>query len=486
MPRNNSSRIPPPVRLKPLPKFPPQRLSLPRSPRILHLNPRDIDVRTAPMIQVHVLDFLPLRLVHPLEDPEDYWEQHKQDIRVNERSGLEGCQCSPTLDQRQEYVGPEPEPGIVRVQPGAVGEIFDATSLDGPGATEADVDEGDCAPDEEGRHARQIDDVGVGIGGSGGDVHHGQRAKEVGEDDGGSGDAALVGLAKDGGGFAVLRHKEHCTATDVDGGVDGGQACDENEGVDEMDTTIPAGVLDGDTHWRLEGARGLRELRRVGGAREPEEESAAHVDEEDAPEDLADRERHGDGRVLGLCRSNSDGLAASVKGSAENEDGCDAAEAVRECAWVMPVPETEGFCLSLQPSRRIDDGEDEVGDQARELDKREPELSLPKSLHPEQLEAEEEEPEEQEVAPQWDLVTPEVEYGADGIVLVCQHGGPNDKIIPADCGAEGPVDKAVRELGECTTAGIQCRHLAQRLHDAEGDEADDAKADQQRRRTSLV
>ncbi|KFY72245.1 hypothetical protein V499_07598 [Pseudogymnoascus sp. VKM F-103] len=438
------------------------------------------------MIQVHILDLLPLRLVHPLKDPENDREQHEQDIRIHECASREWRQRSPTLNQCEEDVRAEPKPGVVRVQPRPVGEVFDAASLDGPSATEADVDKGDCAPDQKGRHARQIDDVAVGRGGAGGDIHHGQRTEEVGEDNGGGGDAALVSLAQDSGGFAVLRHKEHGTAAYVDRGVDGGQTRDKDEGIDEMDATVPAGVLDGDTHGRLEGARRLGELRRVGGTREPEEEGAAHVDEENAPEDLADRERHGDGRVLGLCRGHGDGLAAGIESCAEDEDGCDAAEAVRECARVVPVPEAEGLRLPLQPSRRIDDGEDEVRDQARQLDQREPELRLSKGLHAEQLESEEEEPEEQEVAPQRDLVAPEVEDGADGIVLVRQHRGPNDKIVPADRGAEGPVDKAVREFGECAPAGIQRCHLAEGLHDAERDDADDAKADQQRRRASLV
>ncbi|KFX86506.1 hypothetical protein O988_09536, partial [Pseudogymnoascus sp. VKM F-3808] len=190
-------------------------------------------------------------------------------------------------------------------------------------------------------------------------------------------------------------------------------------------------------------------------------ENCGELAGQDTPENLADRERHGDRGVLGLCRGNGDGLAAGIEGGAEDEDGRDTAET-------------------------IDNREDKVGDEASELNKREPELSLSEGLDAEQLEAEEEEPEEQEVAPERDLVAPEVEDGADGIVLVGQHRSPNDEVVPADCGAKSAVDKAVREFGECATTGIQCRHLSQGLHDAERDETDDAKANQQRRRASLM
>ncbi|KFY22408.1 hypothetical protein V491_02811 [Pseudogymnoascus sp. VKM F-3775] len=135
---------------------------------------------------------------------------------------------------------------------------------------------------------------------------------------------------------------------------------------------------------------------------------------------------------------------------------------------------------------RANDRENEVRDQTRELDQREPELSFSKGLHTEQLESEEEEPEEQEIAPQRDLVTPEVEDGADGIVFVRQHRSPDNEVVPANCGPEGAIDKAICEFGECAAAGIQRRHLAQGLHNAECNDTNDPKANQQRRRASLM
>lgn len=50
-----------------------------------------------------------------------------------------------------------------------------------------------------------------------------------------------------------------------------------------------AGVLDRDGHGGLQGFAfgGVHELGVVGWADEAEEEGAAHVDEDDAPEDLA-------------------------------------------------------------------------------------------------------------------------------------------------------------------------------------------------------
>lgn len=85
-----------------------------------------------------------------------------------------------------------------------------------------------------------------------------------------------------------------------------------------------------------------REIGGVRGAGQTEEEGAAHVDDDDADEDLADGVRDGNTRVFGLGGGYGDGFDTCVEGGAEDEDRGDAAEAIGEGAGVVPVLESNG------------------------------------------------------------------------------------------------------------------------------------------------
>jgi hypothetical protein len=211
-----------------------------------------------------------------------------------------------------------------------------------PGSAEAEVRQADGAPDQEGRHAGQVDDVAVGLAGAGADVHHAEGTEQVGQQDGGDGHAALVGPAEELGRLFVLGHEQDGPAADVNGAVDGAEAGDEDEGIDEVDAALPAGVLDGNGHGAAQStARAANEAFSVGRAGQTKEEGAAHVDDDDADEDLADGKRDGMARIARLGGGYSDGLDTGVEGTAEDKDGGDATEAICESAGLAPIPETE-------------------------------------------------------------------------------------------------------------------------------------------------
>ena len=94
-------------------------------------------------------------------------------------------------------------------------------------------------------------------------------------------------------------------------------------------------------------------------------------------------------------------------------------------------------------------------------------------------------PQYEKVAIEGYLVAPEYEDAGHGVVLVCEHATPNQPVIPADGDAKCFVHESIGQIGECSTGWVEGRHFPKRLHDAECDDTDDAKADQQRCRTAI-
>lgn len=277
-------------------------------------------------------------------------EQRQENVRVHKITGIERRQCGPSLNKRQKDVGSQTEVGVVGVQEGLEREFARAMTLNLPSRPETDVGERDGAPDKEGRDTGEVDDVAVGLTGTGADVHHAESATGVGKDNGRNGHAATISPSQELGGFAVLGHVEEGPAADVDGAVYGTEAGDEDEGVDEMHAACPPGVLNGNGHGTLEGpAPSANEAFCIGRTGQSEEEGASHVDEQDAPEYLTDRAGNGYAGVLGLGSSNGDGFHPGVKGTAEHKDGGNAAEPIHERPRVVPIVEAEGW-VALDPS----------------------------------------------------------------------------------------------------------------------------------------
>lgn len=322
----------------------PLNRQLPLNP--LHILPILLQIPPLPSLQIDLMHLPQLRLINNLVHKINHRKQRQQDIRIDEIPRIKRRQRRPPLHKRQKHIGDQPKPRVIRKPRRPEGQFLGRTALRLPSSPEADVDEADGPPDDEGGHPAEVDDVPVGLGRTGADVHHAEGAAQVGEDDGGDGDTALVGPPQKPGGFSVLRHEEDGAAADVDGAVNRAETGDEDEGVDEVDTVLEASILQRNRHGALERTPGtfIDVLECVGGAGQAEEEGAAHVDDDDADKDLADGEGHGFAWVLGLGGGYGDGLDARVEGAAEDEDRGDALEAVYEGAGVVPVVEAEGWC----------------------------------------------------------------------------------------------------------------------------------------------
>lgn len=162
-----------------------------------------------------------------------------------------------------------------------------------------------------------------------------------------------------------------------------------------MDAAVPACFAKSDGHGALKSfGVTANEVTRVGRASDAEEEGRAHVDEDDAPENLTNSLRNSNTRVSGLSCGDSNGLYTGIEGGAEDEDGGDAAEVVTvERTWVVPVTEAKGFILADEATGGVNDGEDEVGGKTEKFCKGEPELCLAEGFDTEHLESEEYSPE---------------------------------------------------------------------------------------------
>lgn len=148
----------------------------------------------------------------------------------------------------------------------------------------------------------------------------------------------------------------------------------------------------------------------------------------------------------------------------------------------MPVSESYG--IAIHPATRIHDTKQEVCSQPNQLNERQPKFRLPKTLHAQHLKRQKRKPEDQKVAPLRHLVAPEDQNRGNNIILVRQHCRPYNKIVPADSGAESGIDEAVAQFGEGARGWVQSGEFAEGLHDAEGDDADKAEADEQRSRAA--
>ena len=116
-----------------------------------------------------------------------------------------------------------------------------------------------------------------------------------------------------------------------------------------MYTALPACILNSDGHGRLQRLAGAAdEARSIQRAGESEEEGRTHVDEDDAPEDLADSERNCSPGVPSLCSCDCHGLASSIERGAKDKDLSHTAKAVGEGAWVVPVAKAQGVLLTLE------------------------------------------------------------------------------------------------------------------------------------------
>lgn len=429
-------------------------------------------------------DVAPVPLADTIYDPKER-EQNVSDDKIR---SVEWRQGSPALENGQDDVGCEAEVRNVRVKHSLEGELGRAATLSRPTPAEPEMDEADGCPDKESTDAGEIHDIPVSLGRTGGHVHHGDGADGVGDKDSPDRHTTAVDPAEDLGRLARLRHVENSPGADIDGRINGRQAGDQDEGVDKVHAPLPASILNSDGHWALQHLciRAGQALS-VGGAGESVEEGAAHVDEDDTIEDLPNslgNRRPGVSRFSG---GYSDRFDAGVEGGAEDEDGSDTPEAVAiEGAWVAPVPEANGVCLSNEAPGGIHNGEHEVRCQTNELEEGEPEFGLTKSSDAKQLESHEDTPEDEEPAPKGHFRYPVCHDAAENVVLIGEDCCPDDDVVPANSNGKWAIDEAFSQRDEGASTRKDGGDFTEGLHYGEGNNADNTEADDEGSRATIV
>lgn len=111
-----------------------------------------------------------------------------------------------------------------------------------------------------------------------------------------------------------------------------------------MDTPLPSGILNGDCHGAFQRTTSaVDKTISIRWTCEPVEEGGSKVDEDDAPEGLANGQRDSYARVLGLGGGHSDGFDTGIEGATEDEDLCNASKPIYERTRVMPVTKPNSF-----------------------------------------------------------------------------------------------------------------------------------------------
>lgn len=312
-----------------------------------------------------------------------------------------------------------------------------------PGGAEPDVGERYGAPDQEGRDATQIDNVGICRCSSCRNVHHRQGATRIGKQDGRDRHPAPVCPTQKLGGHLALGHKQDGPAGNVDARVDGTQACDKDESIDEVHTALPSSILYRHRHWATQGSIFAAD-ESVGVPRtcQAKEYGAAHIHKDDSPKDLSNRQGDRSARVLGLRRGDCDRLHSGIECAAKDKDGCDALEPIRKGTRVMPVARSQSG-RTWNAASHIHQRKDKVCHQTDKLEKRKPELGFTEGFNSEQLESSESRlfrscfcqwplrtrfsglempdttyPKYEKISPDRNLRTPQIEYTAYDIILV--------------------------------------------------------------------
>lgn len=108
-----------------------------------------LDVKISPPAapQVNLVETPVPRFEGELVAKVDDGEHDQQDVRVHKPARVEGGERRPPLNQGEDGVGDEPEPRVEWVPDGPEGQLARGVALDCPGLAEADVREGDGAPD---------------------------------------------------------------------------------------------------------------------------------------------------------------------------------------------------------------------------------------------------------------------------------------------------------------------------------------------------
>ena len=247
----------------------------------------------------------------------------------------------------------------------------------------------------------------------------------------------------------------------------------ENDGVHEAGRPQYTGTIE-DQREGTDRDVLLRGVEQVGvgvGDEEADNGDRPDVEQQDSPEDRADRSGNCCLGVLGLAGGGADELGALEGVAGYQEHQQDPLAAVHEGGLVdRPVA---GARRLAQDSNDHDHTEYEEDDHGHDLDGREPELALTVGPRGQGVDAEQDEQEQAGPHDRGHVRQPVLHHQCGRHQLGRHCDRPVEPVVPADGEPEGRRDEARAVLAERPGHRQVGCHLAQRLHNEPHHEADD-------------
>ncbi len=206
----------------------------------------------------------------------------------------------------------------------------------------------------------------------------------------------------------------------------------------------------------------------------------------DTPENLLDRTGEGFGRVLRLSSRQTDQLGAGESKGCSDEDRADTLEAVADGTRIIPetgAPVFAEVAVGRSASEDADEGDDHEDDDSGQLETAGPEFLLSVSEHAEDVDQNDEEKENGNPDTNVDVHAPIADCETGDDEFKRQDNGPLEDVVPTHGETPRRIDEPGRISIETAGNGIHDGKLAQRIHDVEDHETDDAEIDDERSRT---
>ena len=342
-------------------------------------------------------------------------------------------------------------------------------------ATEAVVADGNAQPDDELRHAGQIQQPDIdGLRA----VERGKQAQagdQRAADQGHQRHAVLGQPGEDARRIALGRHVVEHARGRIHAGVAGRQHRGQDHRIHHRGRRQQARVLE---HQRERahgdiGHIGAQQLRIGIGNQKADDDNRQHIEQQDAPEHLTNRARHVLARILGFARRHAHQLRA-LEGIG-NDHGH--AHKGREIAdeWRIargPVLEARYMAVADDAEQNQHAG-DQKGHHGQHLDQREPVLGLGKTARGKRVQPHHQQQEQAAPDDAWHIGKPVGHDQLRGHQVHRHHHGPAEPEVPAQRKAEAAIHIA-RGIGrEGTGHRHEGSQLAQAGHDVVHHDADE-------------
>ena len=287
--------------------------------------------------------------------------------------------------------------------------------------------------------------------------------------------------------MAVLGQCVQVTGTDVQEGISGRGGRRQDDRVDDGRQGLDVRSVHSNDPWRLGGAfrtRGerLQQVCIVVWDQQPHGEGAEDVEEQDTPEDTADRLGDIASGIFGLTRGHCHGFHATISESGIDHDGPPAEESTFSSggnvlvhrARVPPILETQSV-LSWHAADVNDQGQDQQADQRDDLDRCKDELGFSVDGDSKDVQAEDEDDDDTDPRRHIDVLCsmPELNDGRGRRNLGTLRDGRVVPIVPADGKAKRVIGVSRGELRNGAGEGEPSGHFTQTGHHGEDHDAYD-------------